>query len=114
MKSVFLWKANMPKFRTLLLPLLWSLSCVAFAQVYKSTDADGNVVFSDTPAEGSEEVKISEPNVADPVEVPEYVPPAPEPQVVEEQPPAEVISGEDSDSGGRSRRRWRPRASHHR
>ena len=115
MRSVFLWKSNMPRFRTLLLPLLWGLSCAVFAQVYKSTDAEGNVVFSDTPAEGGEEVKIPEANVADPVEVPEYVPPAPEPQVVEQQPPVEVIVGEDkSDSGGSNRRRWRHRKSHHR
>jgi hypothetical protein len=111
----FYWKIDMPGFRTLLLLLLWGLSCTAFAQVYKSTDAEGNVVFSDTPVEGGEEVNIPETNVADPVEVPAYVPPAPEPQVVEQQPPPEVISDEDNRDGGRSRRGWRhrPRAGHH-
>ena len=69
----------MINFRLLLFPLLLALSYTAAAQVYKSTDADGNVVFSDTPAAGSEEVEIPEPNLADPVEVPEYVPP-PKPQ----------------------------------
>jgi hypothetical protein len=58
------------------------LSCTVLAQVYKSTDADGNVIFSDTPTANSVEVEITEPNLADPVEVPEYVPP-PEPKAVE-------------------------------
>ncbi len=100
----------MSRFLALLLPLLWGLSCVASAQVYKSTDAEGNVVFSDTPTQGGEEVKIPEANVADPVEVPEYVPPSPEPVVVVEQPPLEAISGEErKDSSGRPRRVRRPR-----
>lgn len=70
---------NMIKFRQFLFPVMLGLSCTLQAQVYKSTDADGNVIYSDTPGAGSEEVEIPEPNLADPVEVPEYVPP-PEPQ----------------------------------
>jgi hypothetical protein len=70
---------NMIKFRQLLFPVILGLSCTLQAQVYKSTDADGNVIFSDSPTADSEEVEISEPNLADPVDVPEYVPP-PQPQ----------------------------------
>jgi hypothetical protein len=58
--------------------LSWSLLCfglssltgVAFAQVYKSYDADGNVVFSDKPSKRSEEVEISEPNLTEPFKIP--------------------------------------------
>jgi hypothetical protein len=49
---------------------LLSASGVAFAQVYKSYDADGNVVFSDTPSKRSKEVEVSKPNVSDSFEVP--------------------------------------------
>ena len=49
---------------------LLSLQSVAFAQVYKSYDADGNVIFSDKPTKRSEEVDISEPNVGDSFDVP--------------------------------------------
>ena len=44
---------------------LLSLKGVAFAQVYKSYDADGNVVFSDKPTQRSEEVEITRPNLSD-------------------------------------------------
>jgi hypothetical protein len=49
---------------------LLSLKGVAFAQVYKSYDADGNVIFSDTPTQRSQEVDISKPNVGDSFEIP--------------------------------------------
>ena len=49
---------------------LLSLKGVAFAQVYKSYDADGNVIFSDKPTQRSQEVDISKPNVGDSFEVP--------------------------------------------
>ena len=52
------------------------------AQVYESTDADGNVLFSDQPTPESEEVKIPETNVGDSIDVP---PPVPDP-VVEPKP----------------------------
>jgi hypothetical protein len=107
----------MLNFRLLLFPLLLGLSCTALAQVYKSTDADGNVVFSDTPAAGSKEVEISDPNIADPVEVPEYVPPPePPPKAVESQKrePGEELVGENYEyDRGRDRHRWqenRPRS----
>jgi len=49
---------------------LLSLQGVAFAQVYKSYDADGNVVFSDQPTQRSQEVDISKPNLSDSFEIP--------------------------------------------
>ena len=49
---------------------LLSLKGVAFAQVYKSYDADGNVVFSDKPTQRSQEVDITKPNVSDSFEIP--------------------------------------------
>ena len=54
---------------------LLSLSGVAFAQVYKSYDADGNVVFGDKPTQGSSEVEISKPNLSDSFEIPPSPPP---------------------------------------
>lgn len=77
-------------FRVLFLPLLLGLSCTAFAQqVYKSTDADGNVTYSDTPSTGDEAVQVEETNVADPVNVQkdEAFVPAPEPEAVKQQAP---------------------------
>jgi hypothetical protein len=53
---------------------LLSLNGVAFAQVYKSYDADGNVVFSDKPTRRSKEIEISKPNLSDSFEIP---PPSP-------------------------------------
>lgn len=55
-------------------------SLVAAAQVYQSTDEQGNPEFSDTPTPGSEVVEVPEPNVGDAVEVP---PPPPPPEPVE-------------------------------
>lgn len=87
----------MTKYRVLLFALLLGLSCTTFAQVYKSIDAEGNVTFSDSPAGGGEVYRIPEINVADPVEVPEYVPPAPKPKVVveEKSQPQTVIINND-------------------
>jgi hypothetical protein len=107
----------MLNFRLLLFPLLLALSCTAAAQVYKSTDADGNVVFSDTPVAGSEEVEIPEPNLADPVEVPEYVPP-PKPQPKAAEPinrenEGELVGENYEYDRHKDRHRWqetRPRA----
>ena len=108
---------DMMTLRQFLFPVMLGLSCTLQAQVYKSTDADGNVIFSDTPAADSEEVGIPEPNLADPVEVPEYVPP-PKPQPK----PAEPINRETEEElvgesyeydRKRDRHRWkeiRPRS----
>ncbi|MCP4765958.1 MAG: DUF4124 domain-containing protein [Gammaproteobacteria bacterium] len=38
--------------------------------MYKSYDANGNVVFSDKPTKRSEEVEITEPNLSESFEVP--------------------------------------------
>jgi hypothetical protein len=91
---------KMIKFRVLLSPLLLCLSCTAFAQVYKSTDADGNVTFSDTPSADSEEVQVEEANVADPVKVPVNTAPAPIPEVVKHETPPEATVHIDNDDGG--------------
>ena len=107
----------MIKFRQLLFPLMLGLSCTLQAQVYKSTDADGNVIFSDTPTADSEEVEIPEPNLSDPVEVPEYVPP-PEPPPKAAQPinrdnELELVGESYEYNRKRDRHEWkeiRPRA----
>ncbi len=54
---------------------LLSLNGAAFAQVYKSYDADGNVVFSDKPTQRSREVEVTKPNVSDSFEIPPPPPP---------------------------------------
>ena len=53
---------------------LLSANGVAFAQVYKSYDADGNVVFSDKPSKRGEEVEVSKPNVSESFEMPPQSP----------------------------------------
>ena len=99
----------MIKFRVPLFSLLLCLSCSAFAQVYQSTDSEGNVIFSDTPSTDSKEVQVEEANVADPVEVPENTspPPAPEPKVIrtERAPEAPVVKDYDDDGGYYGNRR---------
>ena len=65
---------------------LLSLNGVAFAQVYKSYDADGNVVFSDKPTQRSKEVEITKPNLSESFEIP---PPPPAESPLETKPEAE-------------------------
>ena len=65
---------------------LLSLNGVAFAQVYKSYDTDGNVVFSDKPTQRSKEVEITKPNLSDSFEIP---PPPPAEPPLETKPEAE-------------------------
>jgi hypothetical protein len=96
------------------LPLL-GFSLTAHAQVYQSTDADGNVLFSDQPTPESKEVKVPETNVGDSVDVP---PPAPDP-VVEPKPeiaveelPTELegeLKGYEKKSKKKRRRRKQPK-----
>ena len=92
---------------------LLSLNGVAFAQVYKSYDADGNVVFSDKPTQDSREVEVTKPNVSDSYEIPPS-PPAespletkpeaePEPEPVT-QPIADDDSADTNKDGRISRR----------
>lgn len=57
-------------FYSLLCLGLLSLHGVARAQVYKSYDDEGNVVFSDKPTQGGKEVKINKPNLSDSFEIP--------------------------------------------
>jgi hypothetical protein len=104
--------------RILLFSALLAINFPALAQVYKSTDADGNVVFSDEPSAGSEQVDVPEPNVGDAVKVPEAAPapaPAPEPVVVEKKKPDNLegdLTGYDDD--GRVRRPRLFKDNHHR
>jgi hypothetical protein len=101
------------KFRLALLPIMLGLSCTATAQVYKSTDDDGNVIFSDTPGTDSEEVEVTKPNIADPVEVPaNVVAPEPKPVEVQKQKPKDELVGEvyvKDDEGRKHLRELRPR-----
>lgn len=105
----------MIKFRVLLVPVFLCLSSTAFAQVYKSTDAEGNVTFSDTPSTDSKAVEVEETNVADPVKVPEnlFPTPAPEPKAVKtDRPPEAPVEKDYGDDDGYYG--VRPRVRHHR
>ena len=104
-------------FRSLLCFGLLSLSGAAFAQVYKSYDADGNVVFSDKPTQGSQEVEVTRPNLSDSFEIPPAsqdesppeIPPEAPPEA-ESQPVAEEASADTNNDGRVSRREkeeWR-------
>ena len=105
----------MIKFRVLLFPVFLCLSCTAFAQVYKSTDDEGNVTFSDTPTEGSKAVEVEKANVADPVKVPENTSPPPEPKVVKtERPPEVTVEKDYGDDDGYIGVRPRLRVKRHR
>ena len=99
------------EFRTPLMLLLLGLSSNAIAQVYQSTDSEGNPSFSDAPSAGSEEIELPETNVGDSVKVPEpsaepEPEPVPKPEVVEQQaPPPEAVEGDNDNGGGYYRRR---------
>ena len=108
----------MTYFRVLILnafiavPLL-GFCLAAHAQVYKSTDADGNVTFSDQPTPEGKEVVVPETNVGDSVDVP---PPAPVPvPVVEPKPEIRIeelppeLQGELQGIEKKSKKRTRPR-----
>jgi hypothetical protein len=60
------------------------LNDVAFAQVYKSYDANGNVIFSDKPTKRSSEVEVTKPNLSDSFEIPPPSKSPPEPETVSE------------------------------
>jgi hypothetical protein len=106
----------MSKPRSLLFLLLLGSSCTAFAQVYQSTDEEGNPSFSDTPSAGSTEIKIPETNTGDAVKVPPPEPepkPAPAPEVtVEKSAPPEAVEGDYNNGGGYYRRRHHRRYGH--
>jgi hypothetical protein len=100
-------------FCSLLCLALLNFNSVVFAQVYKSYDAEGNVVFSDVPARDSKEVEVTEPNVSDSLEIPPTPaaesPPEteleaqPEPEA-ETQPVADSDSADTNNDGRISRR----------
>jgi hypothetical protein len=92
---------------------LLSLQGIAFAQVYKSYDADGNVVFSDKPTQHSKEVEITKPNVSESFEIPPPSPAEPPPEnnpeaKSEPEPVAQPIADDgsaDTNKDGRVSRR---------
>ena len=110
----------MMKYHILLFPVLLGLSCPAFAQVFKCTDAEGNVSFGDTQSADCKEVQVEETNVADPVNVPANTTPtpAPEPKVVKKETPSETTIEKDYDDDdgyrGVRRRTVRHRRGHRR
>lgn len=67
------------------LALAAMLSGQALGQIYRTTDADGNVVFTDTPPPGgpAEQVQLQRTNTAEAVEVPPAA--AEQPEVAAEQ-----------------------------
>jgi hypothetical protein len=75
-----------PLFFPLVGLILLGLNGAAVAQVYKSYDANGNVIFSDKPTQGSREIEVTDPNVSDSFDVP---PPAPVETLPEKPPEAE-------------------------
>ena len=103
------------RYRLSTIRLFFSLLClgllcspaVGLAQVYKSYDADGNVVFSDKPSDSSSEIEIRQPNVSDSIKVPppsttrstSEVAPEPEP------PPVVEEDSADTNNDGRISRR---------
>ena len=107
----------MRKLRLLTLFLLFGLTPPIAAQVYQSTDEDGNVTFSDQPTDDSKKVTIQESNIADPVEVPPPAPepePEPEPDVEETRLPENLegdLVGIETKERDRSRPRKEPRSS---
>jgi len=96
---------------TAILSFCFANHAQAQTQVYRSTDAEGNVTFSDQPSANSEEEDIAAPNVGDAVKVPPSAPVVePEPKVVVEQPPAVPegrLVGVEDDDDYRARRYWR-------
>ncbi|MDC1286807.1 DUF4124 domain-containing protein [Gammaproteobacteria bacterium] len=84
---------------------------IAFAQVYKSYDANGNVIFSDKATKRSSEVEISKPNLSDSFDVPPPTesPPATKPKTVSKsepvaQPEIDNDSADTNNDGRVSRR----------
>lgn len=79
--------------KTILLGFAWALvavlSSTTVAQIYRTTDAQGNVVFTDTPPPGgaAEQVQLQHTNTAEPT--PPTEPKAAEPEMTVEQAPPE-------------------------
>jgi len=85
MRSHLLTKSLFCSFLCFALP---NLNGVAVAQVYKSYDDNGNVVFSDKPTKRSKEVELGKPNLIDAVKIPPP-PPAPADPAPETRPAAQ-------------------------
>jgi hypothetical protein len=100
---------QMFNFRILILASLMGANLPALAQVYRSTDAEGNVTFSDQQAPRSEAVNLPETNVGDSIEVPPPSPVVePKPEVTAEEPPS-AVEGELVGVEKRDKKRRRPR-----
>lgn len=65
---------------------LMSVFCVSYAQIYKWTDSQGNVHFSDNPHEGALELKIPDAQ--------SYSPPLPQKQQTEPNPKKRIVEDE--------------------
>ena len=86
---------------------------VACAQVYKSYDAEGNVVFSDKPTRGSQEVEVTRPNLSDSFEIPPAsqtesppeTPPEADPESEVETPPIVEEGSAETNNDGRIRKK---------
>ena len=103
---------------TAILGFCFASQSQAQSQVYRSTDAEGNVTFSDQPTANSEKEDIPDTNVGDAVKVPPPEPVVePEPKIVAEEPAAvpegRLVGIEEKSSRNR---RWRkePRRNHRR
>jgi len=87
------------------------------SQVYRSTDAEGNVTFSDQPTAGSEKEVIPPTNVGDSVEVPPPEPVSEPKKAAVEEPPAapegRLVGVEKDDDDSNWRRRPRVIHRHH-
>jgi hypothetical protein len=104
--------------RDLSIPIFLALlnfSLSAQAQVYQSTDEQGNVTFSDQPTPDSKKIVVPEPNVGDSVEVPPPAPvvePEPEPEPAAQELPANLegeLDGVEKKDNGSRRPRKEPR-----
>ncbi len=104
----------MPDPKVLLLLMLIAICQPVFGQqVYRSTDAEGNVTFSDQPDATGEAVTIPKPNVGESIKAPASDPaPAavlePEPEIVVEELPGS-LQGELEGVNKRDKKRRRPR-----
>ena len=99
---------------TILFSFILATSNTAFAQVYQSIDADGNIVFSDTPTPSSQEIQIPETNLSDAVKVPKPIlKTEPEPEVIAEEVPDYLTGGisgkKRDDNSDDNKRRRRPK-----
>ena len=95
--------------KTLVCLGLLCFSSSGLAQVYKSYDAEGNVVFSDKPSDGSSEIEVRQPNLSESIEVPPPSTTPSEPKTeakpTPEPPPVVEEESADTNNDGRISRR---------